>query len=167
MRNRQLFSIGLVLVVYTTATISSAAEQNKQPEAVEIPLDTIWAAGMPGTRDILELEKGGTKQRGTLADKIADTLPFLPQGKTTGKGFAVVGTEKEALRSAYAVLAKKQQPRQSFPSNANIWVVFYSHTSGEYVHLDNVERREKTIKVAYRFVPHEVDPICWARNKVE
>lgn len=157
MSYRQLFSIGLGLVAYITAAIGSAAEQNKQPEAVKIPLKDIWAADMPGTRDVYELEKGtGSRNHpAPLSDDIADALPFLSQGKTTGKGFAVVGTEKEALRSAAAILAKKQQPRQSFSTKANIWVVFFSHSFGQYVHLTSVERRDKIIKVGYRFVPHE------------
>lgn len=156
MSNRQLFSIGLVLVVYTTATISSAVEQNKKTEAVEIPLKSIWAHAMPGTRDIHELEKAAlpAKQAASLDNQIGDALQFLPKGKTTAKGFAVVGTEKEAVTKALAALVNKQQPRQTFLADAQVFVFFYSHSFGQYVHLDNVERRDKTVKIAYRFVPH-------------
>lgn len=145
------------IFVFNWLLVSCVSAAAAADDVVKIPLDTIWAANMPGTRDVYELEKGtGSRNHpAPLSDQIADALPFLPQGKTTGKGFAVAGTENEALRSANAVMAKKQQPRQSFPSNASVWLVFYSHSLNEYVHLDSVERRDKIIKVAYRFVPHE------------
>ena len=148
----------LTLFLLMFALGASAAPTAEQSEdVVKIPLNTIWAANMPGTRDVYELEKGtGSRSHpAPLSDAIAGALKFIRQGQTTAKGFAVVGTGKEALRNAHTVLAKKQQPRQSFSTKANISLVFFSHSFGQYVHLDSVERREKTAKIAYRFGPHE------------
>lgn len=126
-------------------------------DVVKIPLKSIWAHAMPGTRDVHELEKVAlsAKQAASFDNQIGDALEFLPKGKSTTKGFVVVGTEKEALSKALAALTKKQQPCQTFSANAQVFAFFFSHSFGQYVHLDIVERRGKTIKIAYRFVPHE------------
>lgn len=144
--------IMFVLLLVLRASAVVAADDTE--DVVKIPLNTIWATSMPGTRDINELEKSAAKQGGTLVNDIGGTLRFLGKGKTTGKGFAVSGTEKEALKNAYVVLVDKKQPRQTLPSSANIWLVFFSHSFGQFVHLANVERRDRTIKIEYRLVPH-------------
>jgi len=125
-------------------------------DVVQIPLKSIWAHEMPGTRNVHELEKAAlpANQAASLDNQIGNALRFLSKGKTTAKGFAVMGTEKEALSKALVALANNQQPRQTFSDNAQVFVFFFSHSFGEYVHLDNVERRDKTVKIAYRFVPH-------------
>lgn len=142
------------IFVFSWLVVSCVSAAAAADDVVKIPLDTIWARAMPGTRDINELEKSVAKQGETPVNDIGGTLRFLGKGKTTGKGFAVSGTEKEALKNASAVLVDKKQPRQIFPSTDNIWLVFYSHSFGQYVHLVNVERRDRTIKIEYRLVPH-------------
>jgi hypothetical protein len=144
-----------VLLLVLGASDAIAA---KDPgDVVKTPLNTIWAYAMPGTRDIHELEKTAlsAKQAASLDNQIGNVLQFLPKSKTTAKGFAVAGTEKEALSKALSAFIKKQQPRQAFPANAQVIVFFFSHSFGQYVHLNDVERREKTIKIVYRFVPHK------------
>ncbi len=144
-------------LVFSWLLVLIASANAVADNVVQIPLKSILAHGMPGTRDVRELEKGAVppNQRAPLSDDIGGELEFIPKGQTTAKGFAVVGTGNAALRNAHAVLVKKQQPRQSFSADAEISVVFFSHSFDQYVHLDNVERRDKTIKIAYRFVPHE------------
>lgn len=148
---------GGILICCVVVIVAYAETTSRQAETVTIPLKNIWAHEMPGTRDVHELEKAAlpANQAASLDNQIGDALLFVPKGKTTAKGFAVDGTEKEALSKALAAFVKKQQPRQAFAANTQVFVFFFSHSFGQYVHLDNVERREKTIKIAYRFVPHE------------
>jgi hypothetical protein len=146
------------LLVFGVLLVLSANGNASADDVVQIPLKSIWAHGMPRTRDVRELEMDAIppNQRAPLSDDIGGALEFIPQGQTTAKGFAVVGTsEKDALSNAHAVFANKQKAPQFFSTDANIFVVFFSHSFGQYVHLDKVERREKTIKIAYHFVPHE------------
>jgi hypothetical protein len=145
----------LIIAVCLLCVNAVACVPSERSKAVEIPLKSIWAHEMPGTRDIRVLEKGVVSQRASLADQIGGALDFIPKGQTAGKGFAVVGTDKEALRNAHKVLVQTRKPRQSFSASADLSLVFFSHPFGQYVHLAHVEQRDKTIKISYRFVPHE------------
>lgn len=166
MSNRQLFSIGLVLVAYTTGTISSAAEQNK-PEAVEIPLDKIWAWDMPGTTSIrsLEPENFGDVLKGKSSAEqlrlqesslLSETLvPLAKFSKARcGPGFAVKGTGKEALKNARAVLAGGESVSKSFTPQDEVSLVFFSRLFGAYVHLTEVKRAGNSVEIRYQFEPH-------------
>jgi hypothetical protein len=157
MSNRQLFSIGLVLVAYATATIVSAAEQKKQSEAVEIPLNTVWAYNMPGTRDVraLELESDPANRKATpLTSGVLQSLINSKRGQEAKPGFAVAGMGVDALREAHSVLADNGKPQTSFTTNDNVSVVFFSHPFNYYVHLSKVEQKPDKVVITYSFVPH-------------
>jgi hypothetical protein len=140
-----------------------------------VPLEQIWAYEMPGTRDVRELEPdhfgeqvramlGAEQSRllhSSMTQQIREALPFIRPDKPrqAGPGFAVLGTGVQALTEAYNVLAKHQEPRRSFPAGSTLSVVFFAHQSGEYVHLQKVERESSVIRVVYRFVPHETREI--------
>jgi hypothetical protein len=146
-------SVGIVLcVIFAVAVIASVSRDEKTGIHL-IPLKDIWAHNMPGTREVTELEAGNAA--GLLFEQIGGALKFIPKGQTVAKGFAVAGTDKEALRNAHAVLVNSKKLQQSFPAVNDFWLVFFSHSFGQYVHLDNVERSGTKIRVSYRFVPHE------------
>ncbi len=143
--------------------------QSEKSKAVEIPLKSIWAHEMPGTRDVRELEPDvfgeGTKdisrkervrrETASLFNRIGSEMPFAREGVIARPGFAVLGTGLQSLRNAKVALVKQKKPAQPFSSESDISIFFFSSSFGQYVHLDHVERRGKTIKIAYRFVPHE------------
>ena len=73
----------------------------------------------------------------------------------TGQGFVVVGDKAEALRQC---LKKMETPDEddtrSIRGDETLWIVFFTHESGAYVHLDSVDVVNNKITVNYRFVPH-------------
>jgi hypothetical protein len=138
-------------------------------EVITIPLDQIWAYQMPGTHDIRELEpevfgavaKGISREeivrreKASLFNRIGSRIPIAREGVIVQPCFAVLGDGLEALRNAQAELTSQQEPAQSFSSNSQLSIFFFSYSFGQYVHLDHVKRRGKTIQIAYRFVPHQ------------
>ena len=166
---RRLLSAIALICVFVAFLTAIAAPPDEEQKAVSIRLKDIWARNMPGTRDVRELEPevfGESvrelsseevvgRSRRSLINQIGGALPFLPEGQSARRGFAVAGTDLEALQNAHAVFTKKRQVRQSFSTADNIGVVFYSHSFNQYVHLDNVKRDGKSIEIVYRFVPHE------------
>ncbi len=91
-------------------------------------------------------------RRALRPEPIQGTNPI--QWKDASPGFAVLGTGMDALHKAHAVLVKNQEPRKSFPADAEITLVFFSYQAGTYVHLHRVDRRDEIVEIRYRFVPH-------------
>lgn len=158
-----------VLLLALSASAAMAAGQNEKKGAVEIPIKEVWAYQMPGTRDVRDLEpdKFGPqirklstaeqlkKSEKSLASQILSKLEFIKPGQKADQGFAVTGIRADALREAAAVLSRKKKPQTSFPANSELSVVFFSHLSGYYVHLDKVEKQPGLVVISYQFVPHE------------
>jgi hypothetical protein len=162
-------SLPLIAVCILASSLSvvviaeDAVEQSK-----EIPLDQIWAYEMPGTLDVRELEpdRFGAKVRNlgseeqikrskeSLTFQIMKSMGVANRGVQVVPGFAVLGSGKEALRNAHTILVNGQKPRETFPANSKISLVFFSKVFGYYVHLDKVEREGTTITIKYFFVPH-------------
>ncbi len=139
----------------------TAAAANDEP-VVEIPLDQIWAAQMPGTRDVHTLDP---RRFDPLIKSLVRPIRLSlnpewqiesgkPQRPVAGTGFAVMGSGRIALEHAHKVLVEKKPPQKSFPAGSDISVVFFSYQAGTYVHLHQVERQGKVIEVRYQFVPH-------------
>lgn len=138
------------------ATTDLSAKESDS-ETITIPLDQIWAYDMPGTRDIAELESNGNPhmEHGPVVLEIRRSLGVVPKGHLAKVGFAVVGEGMDALREAHAVFTEKRKPSQTLSTGSNISIVFFSHQSNPYVHLDKVERKDNTVDIYYHFVPHE------------
>jgi len=138
----------------------------------EIPLDQIWADYTLGTRDILKLEPEvfsseasklppdvhAQRARESLINQIGAKFQSAPKEKPgpvqrpkPRPAFAVLGTGREALEAAAAVLAHGQQPQHSFPAGSEMSIVFFSYQAGSRVELVKVERRGETFEVHYRF----------------
>ena len=140
------------------------ASQDADSQSVTIPLERIWAWDIPGTTDIrlLEPEIFGdpirTKAQLELAERslISQILKRLaqPAKKHPDSAFAVKGVGLEALKNAHAVLADDEQPTNLFTPTDDVSVVFFSHVSGAYVHLKQVDRQRDRIEIRYEFVPH-------------
>jgi len=142
------------------ATVESSTDVPTLP--IEIPLNSIYALDMPGTKNVRDLEPDYLRQRLTdqerldrsVVEQIRHSLTFDRRpGKRAGHGFAVVGNP---LRQARDVLTGKKRVTPLFPSDSDLWLVFFSCTSRFYVHLDgawlNQHRHEISLK--YHLVSH-------------
>lgn len=126
--------------------------------AEEIPLKSIWALDMSGTKSIYELEpeiyttvKGitGAKSR-ELFDKSLTTqflkaLGSLKKNEQPGRGFAVSGTGIEALKNA---VKAREKPCDTLPQG-EVTLVIFSHLGG-HVMVDSVSREGNKIEIGYR-----------------
>jgi hypothetical protein len=154
--------------VFVLLPAGPANATDDQSDSVMIPLDQIWAYEMPGTRDVWELEpdKFGPKLLDlrpeerrkrfdeSLTHQTVRHLGVTKLGVQAAPGFAVLGTGKEVLREAHAVLAGGRTPRRTFPPNSKVALVFFSKVFDYYVHLDKVEQQGNRIMIKYFFVPH-------------
>lgn len=165
--NQFIRAFAFALLLVTTA---AAEPPKKQPDAVTIPLDQIWAYDMPGTRDIRELEPNVSGKRiaalsaeerdrrfnQSLVNQVASGLDYLAplKNKLAGSAFAVTDTGLSALRQAHAVLVDNTTPRHLFGSADEISIVFFSHSFGSYVRIEQVQQHGNTFDIQYRFESH-------------
>ena len=143
----------MAIRLFTLLTIVLGCSIGFAEDAVEIPLSKIWALRMPGTINIYELEKGTPSNKSLMAE-IGAKHGFGSHETKAGPAFAVVGTGLEALKNAHAAITGKQPRPTSLPQVHDISIVFFSITSGHYVHLTKVERDHQTIRIQYEFVSH-------------
>jgi hypothetical protein len=152
---RYLISIFTFLGVLTGA-ISFAADApeestKEEPAAESVPLDQIWAHGMPGTRDIQELEEKPEDENSLMAT-IGRALQARHDRKV-GKSFAVEGTGLGALKAAYAVITGQRPVAKSLASG-EVSIAFFTHYSPYYVHLAKVTRNGESVRIEYELIPH-------------
>jgi hypothetical protein len=121
-------------------------------EAVEIPLNTVWAHMMPGTIKIQTLEPDTPDDKRLMA-RIGAILAAKNQQKT-GQSFVVQQTGIEALQNAYRVFSGKAKPLTSLNKDNELSIVFFTHRSNYYVHLSHVTIDQNTIQIRYQLVPH-------------
>ena len=159
-RSLGVWVVGLVCLAAGCAAAADGDAKLGEEGAVApvvkiIPLDQIWAYGMPGTRDILTLDPDRVPQR-PLGMRVGGPQSFISREgeKIAGPGFAVLGKGMEAWLSTHVELAEGQKPQDSFPLGSELSVVFFSHGFGQYVHIHRVERHGNVITIRYRFVPH-------------
>lgn len=156
-------SYAMALAIVSTFAVSAFAKVGDEP--VSIPLKEIWALDMPGTRNVRELDPPRKMEprsviefiQTSLVERTAQTLNsnnWPKNGDSAGRGFVVVGTDVDALREAHAILSKEKKRADYLPVGKDLSLVFYSYSSGRYVHLDKVERQGDTITVDYHFVSH-------------
>jgi len=153
-RGKSMKHLTFTIVVFMFSTTATRGDEVNQ-----IPLDQIWALRMPGTRNIGELEtdKPPRSEHGALVVELHRALARAHvEGKDAKAAFAVLGTGLEALRQAHAVLVEKKELRETFPSDSEVSVVFFSYSFGSYVQIHEAQRRENLIEIKYRFTPHKV-----------
>lgn len=153
-------------IVLLLGAIALAAPPNGQValDPTEIPLNKIWAWAMPGTIDIRSLEPTffgvpiRTDAQLRQAERSLTSQTLMPLSKPAARqpesGFAVKGVGLDALKNAHAVLTGNEQPTNSFTPEDDVTIVFFSHVSGTYVHLNRVSRQRDRIEIRYEFVPH-------------
>lgn len=155
---RSSFAFGFVATVLLVG-IAQAEPPKKDFETVTVPLDKIWAYNMPGTRDIQDLCKKDEPAKGQSLFARLTEASVLRMDKLKGKptprpGFAVVGSDLEALRGAHAVLAEAKESRSDFPSDSEITLVFFSEPISAHVHVRKVDRHGSDIEISYALDPY-------------
>jgi hypothetical protein len=141
---------GRIAMALMFLLVSSVSAQPPDDKPVTIPLDQIWANRMPGTKKIGLLVEQEPRLTG-----IQNALGFPPKDGEAKPAFAVQGRGLDALREAHAVIVDEKKPRDTFPAGNEVSVVFFTHETGPYVHLQKVERQKNNINIHYKFVPHE------------
>lgn len=129
--------------------------------AKEIPLKEVWAADMPGTRSIRELEhrtEGDHRKYGPLMHGIYKTMQGGRSGKAWGRpdagpGFPVPGTGIAALHIIYDILVDQQERLKVVPIG-EVSLVFFARQSGAYCYLEKVKREGKVVTLTWRFHRH-------------
>jgi len=144
-------SIVFGFVVLWCASVS-AEPPKEQPDTVTIPLDQVWAFRMPGTRDLGQITPA---ENLALVYAIRTALKFPAKGSKARPAFVVSGDVAMALTAAKETLVQGIPPRPSFHTTDDLSVVFFSHASPLYVHLESVRRGNNEIEVRYRYVSHE------------
>lgn len=149
-------SLVLGIVLVGTAALADAPPSTGPADTINIPLDSIHALNMPGTRplDPIESHEGEFKTAsGPFVKAICIELARMKQPRA---GFAVPGQGEDAVQEAQRVLVEKQEPR-GLRAGQRASLFFFSKPFGAYVHLRSVtmEPAQKRITIIYRFVPHE------------
>jgi hypothetical protein len=145
--------------VFCLVLVGASASAAQSPDSVEIPLEKIWAADMPGTRNIRELEPRTTGDRrkfGPLMTSIHRQLLQDDQrwGRPdAGSGFVVPGKDIEALNHAYDVVFDRWDGPEVV-SAGEVSLIFYARYTGQFVHVESVQREGTAITIQYRFVVH-------------
>lgn len=153
-------SVSSFVILFAYQAFASAEEK-----PIEIPLKDIWALDMPGTRNLRDLDPSRKAEPRTVEEFIRTSLVertvqaldgnnWPKKGHRAGRAFIVRGTDVDALHETYAVLSKEKKRGEFFPANQPLTLVFYSYSTGRYVHLDKVERDGQTINVHYHLVAH-------------
>lgn len=160
-----LLWVAVVLVPVDRSFCQSPADIDQRL----VSLDQIWAYDMPGARDVCELEPDNfgeqtrtlpdaeriSLSKDSLTQQIRRAIKYsVPRSTDAKPGFAVLGRGLEALRAAYQVLVRGESIQATFPEDAEVSLVFFSHLAGSYVRLENAERRGNKIEIRYRFVAH-------------
>jgi hypothetical protein len=117
---------------------------------------------MPGTRDLTKLDvatdSSEERPQKTLLSSIIESwvnrsnrLDFKDVARP---GFAVAGSDRSALRAAYAVFVDGAKPRDKFSPDEVITLVFFSESAaGNYVRIVQVERKDNRVEIQYRLKP--------------
>lgn len=159
----KLFSI-VVCVAYGLIASGLARGESKDRTSKEIPLKSVWAFEMPGTKDVKELEpkldvrdpKFKDTWERSLVRQIGSLLSSgAPRGDEIPRpGFVVVGVDKEALQKAQETLKDKYSVewQQQLPKDTELSLVFFHYVTGWHPQLTSVEQSAESIVVKYKFV---------------
>ncbi len=152
----------LLLAILVAAT-SCAAEPSRQNEtdARVIPLEEVWAYGMPGTRVLTDAlnDEGYISEEGPLLRDIRRYLTGGHRPEVAPTGFAISGSGIGALEEVHRIFASNEDSDEleqpSLCTGQSISLVFFSYSLGSNVHIESVSRNDNAFQIKCRFVSHE------------
>ena len=150
-------SVATALVVVLLLTANASAQTGKaESEEVTIPLEEIWAYGMPGTRKIEEIARlSDMRSLGPIFESWFNRAEKLKFKNVTGPGFAVSGSGRSALQAALAVFMGKEKRRRVFTPKDEVTIVFFSEPpGGNHVRIEQVQRDDNHIEIQYWLEPY-------------
>lgn len=144
--------VGACVVVVCLGAVLGAESANDAITLV-VPLDSVWALNMPGTKDVLKIDNGA--YRG-LVGEMRRSL-HQPNGKsgTAGKVIVVSGQGAMALKEAGKELIEGRSGRGRVRETEEISVLFYSRLFALDVRLESIEIRNQRIRIVYGLNEHE------------
>jgi hypothetical protein len=167
-------TFGILFIGLALAPKTQAADT--ELDSVIIPLDQIWGIGLRPLRSLEpdlyvrrdtqeKIKKYSTpegieelkqKTAQSLVTPIERALLELPIGKRAMpyNGFAVHGRDREALPHIHRVLVQGEKPKNSFPIDTELSIVFFTHPTGNGIRLDRVERKGSSITIRYMLISH-------------
>ncbi|MCI0334546.1 MAG: hypothetical protein L0228_15115 [Planctomycetes bacterium] len=153
--NRKSIVRALIVALLLTAN-ASAQTPSDESEAVTIPLEEIWAYGMPGTRKIEDIARlSDMRSLGPIFESWFNRSEKMKFKDVARAGFAVSGSDVSALRAALAVFSEKEKPQKRFSSEDKVTIVFFSEPcGGNHVRIEQVERVDNHIEIQYWLEPY-------------
>jgi hypothetical protein len=135
-----------LLIILFAALVSSAVSA---AEPVEIPLKEVWAYKMPDTKDFKNTDAPQAEK--SVVQKV---LKQVRDNWRKEHGYVVEGDGMAALRQFYRARCDKL-PNDEAPADAPVSLIFFTNSTGWYVHIESIEREDDKFVITYRFVPHE------------
>jgi hypothetical protein len=129
----------------------SASLAVAEEKPVEIPLKSIWALDMPGTRDINKLDEG--KARKELIEPLLENIQEY-WDRDDNRAMAVRGEGLQALQEFHRIKIKGADRQTVFKADDPISLVFYTKPTGAFVHLHSVVRNGNEYTISYKLVSH-------------
>jgi hypothetical protein len=114
---------------------------------ITVPLDGIWGAEIPGTRDVTELMP--QRLADPLLNEIVLALHDYGNPPSQKSGFLVRGMERQPLVEAHAVLVKNQIANRHFTGQDPLSIVFFTPAGAPTTHLCWARRQGNRIIIAY------------------
>jgi hypothetical protein len=136
------------LLVATAISVASGAPSlaaEPKSEAVEIPLEEIWALDMPGTQHIRELDSPDDPIVDKVLNQISETQEF-------DHCFVVRGEGSDALDEFLRVRTDHAHWNR-LPANEQLSLVFFTKPIREDIEIVSVTQRGKRITLRYRYAP--------------
>jgi hypothetical protein len=149
-----------------------------------ISLSSAWGYGIPGTKDIRDLDpvshgryvetpEQQAEFENSLVQSIlaelsrfgpdapyrigADELHRIDRDTPPLKAFVVEGVGRDALDEVYEILAGGQPVVDQFDVGTELSVVFFTAAIGASVSIESIEHRESEVVIEYRFQQHWAD----------
>ncbi len=139
---------------WTSSLILVTAGTACGEETLTIPLDTIWAWDMPGTKDVSEISPVDTTlptketRRLSPMHDILITLNYADKNQRPAKGFVVIGSDRLALDKAREIITGKSKALSALPSYEELTLVYFSK-GGCPIYLSEVSRNKHKIIVTF------------------
>jgi hypothetical protein len=118
-------------------------------ELIEIPLETIWAYNMPGTKDINEF--GAPRAQDSLVQQV---LRQIRETWNLNSGMVVVGEGRQALENIYRKRTEKVEWSEA-PAGEALSLAFYTRGINEYVHIRTIERQGARFVIRFALIPNQ------------
>ncbi len=161
-------AIGVIGLVWLAVGVgcAGAAEGDAKLGEVEavaplvqiIPLDQIWAHGIPSTK---VMRVGYSKEVAPESPLLHDIrVQYLmsslrPGPKVAGPSFVVQGTDLVALKKAHAVFAGQAKPEEKFLDSEDLTLVFFSRSFSYSMRLKQVTKSSDCLDIYYELIPLE------------